>query len=58
MPANKKAKEVFIFMDAQEAAEINSAEDVQDIECDLYYFDTDTWEDLLDKVHLIWLFNE
>ena len=55
-PANKKAKERFSFMDAVIDAELTSAEDVQDIEGDLYYIDTETWERVADEVHVTWNF--
>mgnify|MGYP000871880401 CR=1 FL=1 len=56
VPAKKKAKEIFEFYDAVTDAEIEKAEDVQDIEGSLYYFDTDTYDTLLEPVHFSWVF--
>lgn len=56
VPAKKKAKETFEFYDAVVDAEIEKGEDVQDIEGDLYYFDTDTYDTLLEPVHFSWVF--
>ncbi len=56
VPAKKKAKEIFEFYDAVTDAEIEKAEDVQDIEGSLYYFDTDTYDTLLEPVHFSWIF--
>lgn len=58
VPAGKKAKESFFFMNAMTDAELAEAEDVKDIEADLYYYDSDTWDNVIDPVHVIWLFNE
>ena len=56
VPAKKKAKTELTFMDAVESAELTAVEDVQDIECDIYYFDEDTWENIIEPVHVIWNF--
>jgi len=56
VPANKKAKEQAYFMDAATDAELTTAEDVQDIEADLQYNDTDTYERVIDPIHVVWTF--
>lgn len=56
VPANKKAKEAFDFMNAIEDAELEKAEDVQDIEADLGYSDSDTWDRVADGIHVVWNF--
>lgn len=56
VPANKKAKDTFDFMDAVTEAELGKAEDVQDIEADLSYIDTDTWDTVGDGDHVVWNF--
>lgn len=56
VPANKKAKVAFDFMDAVIDAELESVEDVQDIEGDLLVMDSDTYENLADEVHVLWNF--
>ena len=58
VPANKKTKESFSFMSAIEDAELKTAEDVKDIEADLYYYDSDTWDNVIDPIHITWLFGE
>lgn len=56
VPANKKAKEAFDFISAATDAELANGEDVQDVEGDLYYFDTDTYDRLTESVHVVWTF--
>ena len=56
VPANKKAKEQAYFMDAATDAELESAEDVQDIEADLHYYDDETYENVIEPVHVAWSF--
>lgn len=56
VPANKKAKETFDFMSAVTDADLESGEDVQDVEGDLYYFDSDTYDNIIDPVHVTWTF--
>lgn len=56
VPANKKAKETFDFMDAAIDAELEVAEDVQDVEADMLYTDSDTWDYLAEDLHVIWNF--
>ena len=56
VPANKKAKKTFDFMNAVIDAELASGEDVQDVEGDLYYFDSDTYDNIIDPVHVTWTF--
>lgn len=56
VPANKKAKETFDFMGAAEDADLESGEDVQDVEGDLYYFDSDTYDRVAESVHVTWTF--
>lgn len=56
VPANKKAKGTFDFMDAASEAELEAPEDVQDIEADLSYSDSDTWDTVADGMHVNWNF--
>lgn len=56
VPANKKLKGDFDFMSAAEDAELKSGDDVQDIEADLVYYDSDTWDDIGGPVHIVWTF--
>lgn len=42
--ALKKAKTEIYFFDAVEAADLESADDVQEISCTIRYFDEDTWD--------------
>lgn len=56
VPANKKAKERFSFMNGVSDADLESVEDVQDIECDLRCYDTDTWDTVKEGVHVVWNF--
>lgn len=56
VPANKKAKERFCFMNGVTDAELETVEDVQDIEADLHYYDTETWDNVIDNVHVVWNF--
>ncbi len=44
VPAMKKARIGFDFMDAVRAASIETPDEVKDITGELHYFDTDTWE--------------
>ena len=54
--ANKKAKDTFEFYDAAIDAELESAEDVEDITCSIHYFDEDTFEFSADSEVLTWTF--
>lgn len=56
VPANKKIKGDFDFMSAVTDAELESGDDVQDVEADLEYFDSDTWDDIGEPVHVVWTF--
>lgn len=58
VPAGKKTKGNFSFMSAIEDAELKTAEDVEDIEADLFYSNSDTWDYVIDPVHVTWLFGE
>lgn len=54
IPAKKKARESLTFYNADEDANIDSIYDVKTIEMDMYYYDADTWADLIKPVHLKW----
>ena len=43
-------------MSAVTDAELESGDDVQDVEADLEYFDSDTWDDIGESVHVVWTF--
>lgn len=55
-PAGKKAKEGFWFYSVTEETDIVTIEDLQDIEADLYYYDTDTYDTIKGDIHVIWNF--
>lgn len=58
VPAKKKTKAVFEFSDVVEDTDITKGEDVQDIEADLRYYDTDTYDNVIEPVHVTWIFGE
>ena len=56
VPANKRIKGDFDFMSAATDAELESGDDVQDVEADLYYDDSDTWDHIGGSAHVVWTF--
>lgn len=57
--AQKKARCDVSFYDAGEAADLTGPEDVEDISCQIRYFDEDDWEFSVDSEEpLVWLFGE
>ena len=55
-PAGKKAKETFDFINAVTDADLASGEDVQDVEGVMRYFDSDTFDNVVDSIHVAWTF--
>ena len=53
VPANKRIKGDFDFMSAATDAELESGDDVQDVEADLYDYDSDTWDDIGGPAHVV-----
>ena len=53
VPANKRIKGDFDFMSAATDAELESGDDVQEVEADLYYDDSDTWDDIGGPAHVV-----
>lgn len=57
-PAHKKVKDEIDFTGAVEDAELSGAEDVEDIECTIHYFDEDTFDTLAETDGtIVWNFN-
>lgn len=55
-PASKKAKDKFCIYDVTEDADLVTAEDLMDIEGDLYYYDSDSYDRVNEGIHIVWNF--
>ena len=58
IPAHKKAKTRFKVYGIKEKADITSVEEVEEIEAALYYFDEATYDNMIQRQHVLWQFNQ